>query len=176
METRRGPRKLDRDALWEYALRILARRPYSFAEIKQKLSIRSDSPAALTAVLSKLREYGFADDVKFSETFASARLQNQNFGSMRVLRELRAKRVAAGVAQKAIEKTFAGVDETELARRFLERKFRGRNLAELLKDEQHLASAYRRLRTAGFSGRAAFQALKSYSKGMEEFEDMPDPE
>jgi regulatory protein len=176
METRRAPPKLGPEALWEYALRILAHRPYSSAEIQQKLSRRSDSSAGLTAVLNKLREYGLADDAKFSETFASARLQNQNFGSMRVLRELRAKRVASGVAQKAIEKTFAGVDEAELARRFLERKFRGKNLAELLKDKQQLASAYRRLRTAGFSGGAAFKVLKSYSKVLEEFEDIPETE
>ncbi|MBV8897928.1 MAG: regulatory protein RecX [Acidobacteriaceae bacterium] len=176
MQPRRAPRKLDSDALWEYALRILAQRPYSLAEIKQKLSRRSESPAALTTVIGKLCEYGLADDQKFAETFASARLQNQKFGSLRILRELRAKRVASGVAQTAVEKTFAGIDETELARRFLEKKFRGKNLSELLQQEQHLASAYRRLRTAGFSGRAALEALKTYSKRAEEFEEIPDQE
>lgn len=176
MEPRRAPRKLDPDALWDYALRILAQRPYSSAEIKLKLSRRSESPAAVATVLGKLREYGLADDQKFSETFAAARLQNQKFGSMRILRELRGKHVASGVAQTAVEKTFAGVDETELARRFLEKKFRGKNLPEFLKEEKQLASAYRRLRTAGFSGRAAFDALRSYSKSVEEFDEIPDEE
>jgi regulatory protein len=176
MQPRRALRKLDSDALWEYALRILARRPYSSAEIREKLAGRADSPAAVGAVITKLGEYGLADDRKFAETFASARLQNQSFGSMRILRDLRAKRVPSAIAQRAVEKTYAGVDETELARRFLEKKFRGKNLPQLLQQQQHIASAYRRLRTAGFSGRAAFAALKMYSKDVEEFDDIPEPE
>lgn len=176
MDTRRPTRKLDSDGLWEYALRILAQRPYSAAELKQKLSRRADSPASVTGAFSKLREYGFADDAKFSETFASSRLQNQGFGRIRVLRDLRAKRVAPSVAQKAIDKTFAGTDEAELARHFLEKKYRGRNLSDLFQEEKQLASAYRRLRTAGFSGRASLTVLKSYSKRVEELQDLPEDE
>ncbi len=176
METRRPPRKLDPDGLWDYALRILAQRPYSFAELRQKLCRRTSSPDFVTTVLEKLREYGLADDAKFSETFASARLQNKGFGQMRVLRDLRAKRVAPSVAQKAIEKTFAGVDETDLARRFLERKYRGRNLSELFREDKQLAAAYKRLRTAGFSGRASLTVLKSFSRRADELEDPPEEE
>jgi regulatory protein len=176
MQPRRAPRKLDPEALWDYALRILAQRSHSLAEIKQKLSRRSESPAGVATVLAKLREYGLADDSKFSETFASARLQNQQFGRLRVLRDLQAKRVASTVARTAIDKTFAGVDETELARQFLQKKYRGRNLAELFQEQRQLASAYRRLRSAGFSGRAALDALKAHSKLADEIDDLPEPE
>src|SRR5581483_11176928 len=131
MAMRRAPRKLDPNGLWDYALRILAQRSHSSAELKEKLSRRADSPDSVTITLTKLREYGLADDTKFSETFASARLQNQGFGRMRVLRDLRAKRVAPSVAQNAIDKTFASVDEADLAKRFLQRKYRGKDLFEL---------------------------------------------
>ena len=174
METRRAPKKLASEALWDYALRLLGQRPYSAAELKQKLLRRADSPAAATTVIAKLREYGLADDAKFSEAFATARLQNKGFGRMRVLRDLQAKRVAPSIAKTAVEKTFSGVEETDLAKRYLERKYRGKNLAELFREEKHLAAAYRRLRTAGFSGRASLSVLKSYSAFAEELEDLPD--
>lgn len=174
MEPRRAPKKLASDALWEYALRLLAQRPYSTAELRQKLSRRADSPASATEVITKLREYGLADDAKFSEAFASSRLQNQGFGRMRVLRDLQAKRVASPVAKKAVDKTFAEVEEIDLARRYLERKYRGKNLAELLSEEKGLAAAYRRLRTAGFSGRVSLSVLKSYSARANELEDLPE--
>ena len=176
METRRAPKKFDSEALWDYALRILAQRPNSSAELRQKLSRRADCPDSVTIVLNKLREYGLADDAKFSEAFASARLQNQGFGRMRVLRDLRSKRVASAVAEKAIDKTFGGLDEADLARQYLERKYRGKNLNEFLKEEKQLAAAYRRLRTAGFSGRASLTVLKSYSRRAEELEDSPEEE
>lgn len=176
MATRRAPRKLNSDELWDYALRILAQRPNSSSELKKKLSRRADSKSSLTIVLEKLREYGLADDVKFSEAFATARLQNRGFGPSRVLRDLRAKQVAPRVAQDAIDKTFAGTDETELARRFLERKYRGKDPTQLFKEEKDLAAAYRRLRMAGFSTGASISALKSYSKRAEELQDLPEAE
>ncbi|HEX4750888.1 MAG TPA: RecX family transcriptional regulator [Bryobacteraceae bacterium] len=176
MERSRPPRKLDPDGLWEYALRILAQRANSSAELRQKLSRRADSPESVTNVLDKLREYGFSDDSKFSEAFAAARLQNQGFGRMRVMRELRAKRVAGSVAQKAIEKTFAGTEERDLARQYLERRYRGKNLPEFLSDEKQLAAAYRRLRTAGFGGSTSMDVLRSYSRRARELQDPPEEE
>jgi regulatory protein len=174
MERSRAPRKLDAGGLWEYALRILGQRGNSSAELRQKLSRRADSPASVASVLDKLREYGFADDSKFSETFAAARLQNKGFGRLRVLRELRAKRVAGSIAEKAIEKTFAGTEERDLARQYLERRYRGKNLPEFLSDEKQLAAAYRRLRTAGFGGSTAMDVLRSYSERARELQDPPE--
>jgi len=177
MERPRAPKKLDADGLWEYALRVLARRSQSSAELKQKLSLRAASPAVVTAVLAKLRDYGMADDAKFAESFASSRLRNQGFGKMRVLRDLQSKRVGQAIAQRAVEKTFEGTEELDLARQFLERKYRGRSVAELLKDERNMAAAYRRLRTAGFSGSVSLSVLKSYGvSAPADFEEAPEEE
>ncbi len=160
---RRGrQKKLDRDALWEYALRALGQRVHSVSQIRQKLSMRAETPADVATTIAKLREYDLIDDRKFSEGFASSRLQNQGFGRFRVLRDLRSKRVSAEVAGNAVEKTFAQTDERELIQRFLEKKYRGKDLAEFLKDEKNLASAYRRLRTAGFTSLRSLEILKRY--------------
>jgi regulatory protein len=160
----RKPVKLDEGGLWDYALRILARKGYSAGEIKQKLSMRAAPGIDVSPVLTKLKEYGFADDQKFSETFAQSRLRNEGFGQARVLRDLRTKRVPPKVAEKAIEKTFAGTSEAELIDKFLARKYRSKDLTVFLKEEKNLASAYRKLRLAGFTSSATVAALKRHAQ------------
>jgi len=163
------PKKLDAEGLWNYALRLLGQRAQSAAEVRRKLLSRASSPADADAAMTKLREYGFADDKQFSEAFASGRLRNQGFGRFRVLRDLASKRVARSVAENAVETVFSGTDEPKLIEQFLERKYRGKNLREFLKEEKNLAGAYRRLRTAGFSSGACFAVLKRYSGRAEEW-------
>lgn len=171
MAIRGKPKKLGYDALWEYALHALGRQAQSAGQMRQKLARRAEAPSDVPSVLAKLREYNLVNDQKFSETFATSRLQNQGFGRFRVVRELQSKQVSGGVAKEAVEKTFAGTDELELAHNFLARKFRGKDLREYLKEEKNLASAYRRLRTAGFSSRNSFEALKRYTNRLEDFEE-----
>ncbi len=176
MAIRKTPPKLDENGLWEYALRLVAHRAHSVGELKTKLSVRAQSAQAVTATITKLQEYGLADDAKFAETFAASRLQNQGFGRSRVLEELRARRVPQSLANEGVEKTFAGTDETELIERYLGRKYRGKDLAAFLQEEKNLASAYRRLRTAGFSSNASLAVLKRFSRLSDKFEGSEAPE
>ncbi len=160
--------------MWDYALRVLANRAHASAELRRKLASRAQIPSDVTAVMARLREYQLADDKKFAELFASSRLANEGFGKFRVLRDLRAKQVTTAVAEKAVAETFADTDETQLAASYLERKYRGKNLAEFLKEEKNLASAFRRLRTAGFSAGVALAVLKSHSGRAIDLEAEPD--
>ena len=168
MATRGKPKKLDAEGLWNYALRALGSRAHSVNELRQKLSRRADSPSAVTDAMNKLKEYGLTDDQKYSEAVATARLQNQGFGRFRVLNELRSKRVAQTVAETAVSTAYSGVEETELIKNFLARKYRGKDLRSLLADQKQLASAYRRLRVAGFSSNSSLSVLKQYSKELDE--------
>ena len=164
-------KKLDAEGLWDYALRSLARRSQSSGELRTKLSRRARTPQDVSETLAKLAEYGYADDVRFSESFATARLENSKFGKFRVLRDLQAKRVPSSVARSAVDKTYAGVPETDLIRGFLARKYRGKDLRSLLKSEKEMANAYRRLRTAGFTSRESIAALRNYAKDVPEWEE-----
>jgi len=168
MAMRSKPKQLDAGGLWNYALRVLGSRAHSVNELRQKLSRRADSPAAVSETLNKLHEYGLTDDRKYSEALASTRLQNQGFGRFRVLNELRSKRVAQSVAETAINHAYSGTEEIALIRSFLERKYRGKDLPLLFKDPKNLAGAYRRLRVAGFSSSASLSVLKQYSSEADE--------
>ncbi|MBV8865532.1 MAG: regulatory protein RecX [Acidobacteriaceae bacterium] len=172
------PKKLDPDALWNYALRLLGDRAQATAQLRKKLVLRAQSPSDVTSVMAKLCEYGLTDDKKFSESFASSRLANQGFGRFRVLRDLRSKQVASSVAEEAVGTVFAETDEHQLAEDFLLRKYRGKELASFLSEEKNLAAAYRRLRTAGFSSNVTLSVLKRFSRcteAIEETEEPPEP-
>ena len=80
------------------------------------------------------------------------------------------------MAQKAADQAYASVDEVELIERFLSRKFRGKNLGELLQEQKNLASAYRKLRVAGFSSGNAIRVLKRYAAEAEALEDIEETE
>lgn len=174
MSPPRRPLKLDADGLWDYALRALSQRPHSAAEIRQKLSRRAASPPLVAATLAKLQEYSLIDDQKFSQSFASARLENQGFGRARVFRDLRAKRIASQTAQDAVSSVFAETDETALIDQFLARRYRNTDLRLYLQDDKKLASVYRRLRTAGFGNSTSLAALKRFKNDLPEWEDPPD--
>ncbi len=175
MATLRRPKKLDPEALWNYALRVLGDRAYAAAELRRKLLQKAQSQSDVTAVMAKLHEYGLTDDRKFSEAFASSRLANQGFGRFRVLRDLRSKQVASKVAEETVTAVFAETDEQQLAENFLVRKYRGRELSSFLGEEKNLAAAYRRLRTAGFSSSVTLSVLKRFSRRAEELEEPEEP-
>ncbi len=166
----RKTKLLDQEALLNYALRLMGGRDHSMGELREKMRRHAERPESIDAVIAKLKEAGYVDDRKFAENYAAARLENEGFGKMRVLRDLRQRRVAPQLAEQVTERIFQSTDETELIEAFLKRKFRGKQLGPYLKDPKNLAAAYRRLRYAGFSSGASIGVLKRYSNEAEELD------
>ena len=170
--TKRKAKLFQNAQLLDYAVRALGGRAHSTGELREKLRRRAERPEDVEQVLAKLKELGYLDDRRFAENYAAARLENQGLGKMRVLRDLRQRRIAPQLAEQAAEKTYRETDEAALIGEFLKRRYRGKKLAEFLQDEKNLAGAYRRLRYAGFSAGASIRVLKQFSKQAEELEVM----
>jgi regulatory protein len=160
---KRPPQPLDREKLLNVALRALGARAHSSGELREKLRRRAGSEGDVDAVLAKLKEAGYLNDRRFAENYASARLQNQGLGKMRVLRDLRQRRVAPKLAEQVTEQTYQGSNEAELIEEFLRRKYRGKQLTAFLSEEKNLAAAFRRLRYAGFSAGQSIRVLKRFA-------------
>jgi regulatory protein len=173
MDPRAKSRKLNREQLWDYALRNLGHREHSVSELRQKLARRAASSTDVEETMVRLKESGLTDDKRFAEAFASARLNDRGFGRQRVLRDLQTKRVSNTDAAAAVEQTYADTDEASLIDAFLQRKYRGKDLQAFLSEQKNLANAFRRLRLAGFSSSASLAALKRHSASAE---DLPEPE
>lgn len=151
----------------QYALRCLGGRAHSTGELRERLRRRSETAADVDTVLRKLKESGYLDDRRFAETYATSRLENAGLGRMRVLRDLRQRRVAPAVAEQVVDRTFRDTTETDLIQAFLERKYRSVPLPAFLAVEKNIAAAFRRLRYAGFSAGNSIRVLKRYARNEE---------
>jgi regulatory protein len=174
----RQPRQLDPDALLEYALRALAVRAHTVGELREKLRRRARDEAHIAPVLARLKEYGYLDDSRFAEAYSASRLENEGLGRARVLNDLRKRRVAPAVAEKAVSQTYQDADEPALIEAFLRRKFRATALDQYLAEPKHLAAAWRRLRHAGFSAGNSLAVLKRFAQEpelLDSLTDDPDP-
>ncbi len=177
----RKPRRLGAAELWEYALRVLGARSHSSGELREKLLRRAECAEDVGPILLRLKEYGYLDDRRFAESYSAARLENQGLGKSRVLSDLRKKRVAPKVAEEAVRGVYSGADEARLIEDYLRRKYRGKALEAWLAEPKNLASAYRRLRTAGFGASNSIRVLKRFAAepelldGVEEGDETENP-
>jgi len=170
------PKPLDLEGLMNYAARALSARAQSSSELRARLKQRAADPADVDRVLARLKDAGLLNDQRFAASFTDWRKENQGFGKARVMRDLMSRRVAPALAQKTVDAAYAGADETAMIEDFLKRKYRGKNLRELLAEEKHLASAFRKLRAAGFSAGASIRTLKRYAASAESAEGLDEIE
>ncbi len=177
MKMQKIVKKLDREKLWSYALRSVGQRAQTTSEIRAKLRLRALEPGDVEEALNKLKEYGMIDDRKFAETFAQGKLENHGFGKGRALRDLQQRRVAPGLAEQTVQQLYADRDESLLIEAYIRRKFRTASREHLFEDEKDMASAFRKLRLAGFSAGKVLTVLKRFAAkpelldGIEEAED-----
>jgi regulatory protein len=164
-------RKLAPEELFEYAVQCLGRRPFAAEELKVKLRTRAARVADVDAAIARLKDVGYLDDKRFAESFALNRAENDGFGKMRVLSDLRARRVAPKVAETAVAQVFEDRGESEQIEAYIERRMPSLRAGGKIEDARELARAYRRLRRAGFSSGGALAALKRAAARPEEIEE-----
>lgn len=174
---RKKPTPLQEPELRDYALRLLSARALSVAQLKQRLRPRAADPAAVDRIVSRLKEYGALDDRRLAESISSSRAASGQFGRSRVLAELASRKIAPKIAEQAVRQAFQNLDEDQLVRCWLERKYRNQDLTALLVQPARLAAVYRRLRRAGFSPSASVRALRRFSDLADQLEslDSEDP-
>ncbi|MGQ0697053.1 MAG: regulatory protein RecX [Panacagrimonas sp.] len=121
------------------AMRILARREHSVAQIKRKLVSRGHDAQTTADVVERLTESGFQSDARFAETLARSRA-NQGYGPLRIRAELKEARVPDEQIRAAFDALEC--DFKELAVRLYARRFGAvpANGAEQQKQYRFLAS------------------------------------
>jgi regulatory protein len=169
-------KKLPAQELFEFAVKSLGQRAQSSSELRNKLRDRAAEPDDIEPVLARLREYGYLDDKRFAEQFAAARLENQRFGRIRTLNDLRARRVAPKMAESAVETAYQETDEVLLVEQYVRRKYRAAPREKLFQDDKELASAYRRLLRAGFRSGVVIKVLKRFAKNPELLDGIEEPQ
>lgn len=157
MTLRKSTPALDADSLYQVAIKALARRARSSAEIRVLLARRKASKADIEAVIHRLKENGYLDDVRFARMFVASRIDNRLEGKVRVRRELAARRVKPELADEAVRRAYEAVDEAQLLRKYLQRKLR---VSKPLNKPSAVQSLFRRLLRAGFRSDTIVGELK----------------
>jgi regulatory protein len=174
--SQKRPRKLTAEELFEYAVKCLGARAYSTGDLKAKLRMRAAHAPDVDGLIERLKDIGYLDDRRFAESYASARVDNEGFGRMRVLTDLRARRVYGDMAEQAVEQALGGRSEAELIDAFIERRMPSVAAGGPIDDDRKLAAAYRKLRRAGFSSGPILSALKRFAARPEAIEEFPEEE
>jgi regulatory protein len=157
------PRKLDtEEELYAYAVGALGRRMRSVAELKRLMRPRVEAETEygqtlIELVIRKLKDQGYLNDAKYAAAFSSYRRDNEKFGRMRVVTDLKIKGVHGEVIEKAVESLYDDVSEEKQAREYLRRK-------RLVKptDQKQAARIFRQLTRAGFGSKTIFKILKKW--------------
>ncbi|MBI2371003.1 MAG: RecX family transcriptional regulator [Deltaproteobacteria bacterium] len=129
---------------YEAALRALAARGRSSAELRQRLAQKGHPPEAIDAALVRLTELGYLDDQALAREVASTLMRGRLYGRLWVAKGLRERGLSAELVAETLEALAADLDERELCRQALARRFRGldprrASRAELQKAGQYLA-------------------------------------
>lgn len=141
------------------ALRLLARRPYSVAEMRRALEKKYPNSNEVDKAIARLREIHYLDDKKFAEHYASSLVRNRAFGRHRIRRELKAKLVDYRHIEPALEQAFAETGERELLEQTLAKKLR---TLRLPLTPAKLASLCHSLMRRGFHGEDIFKAVRAH--------------
>ena len=125
------------------ALRLLAGREHSRAELERKLSVHETIPGELAAALDALQAKGFINDARVAQSVVHRRAER--LGTQRVRSELQAKGLAPELVAHAVDELRG--TEAERAREVWRRKF-----GEAARDPRDRAKQMRFLAARGFSG------------------------
>src|SRR5580693_7592563 len=151
------------EELYEYAVGALARRMRTVAELKRLLRVRIEEAESeygqtlVELIVRRLKDRGYLNDAQYAAYFSSLRRDNQKFGRLRVVTDLKAKGMHGDVIDKAVDTAFDGVSEEAQAREYLRKKRLVRP-----KDQKQAARVFRQLARGGFGTKTIFSILKKW--------------
>jgi regulatory protein len=148
----------------ERALRLLALRARSRAELQKKLAEREFSKSAIDRVLENLGELGYLDDEAFAVNRARHLAVNRLYGDRKIEEQLREKGIDREAAQAAIREVREEFPEMEGIARSAAKKLLGRSIGGLNKKER-LALA-RTLQGRGYHLGLILDYLGKYEEGI----------
>ncbi len=128
-----------RELVFKRAAKLLAAKQRSIAELRERLlEGRGATKANVEEVIARLREYGYLDDAKFAQSYASLRLRERPIGRRRLQRDLWQKKVDKKTAETALDEVFETTPEEELIDRAIAKRIRLRGKPKTREDAKKL--------------------------------------
>ena len=151
------------------ALRMLARRELSEAQVRTRLARKAFEAGVIDEAVSRLQAVRALDDHRTALACARTEAHVKRHGQRRALRTIEALGIERGLAKAAVAEVFGEVDEDALIAQALDRKLRpGSRMDPGLPGGRGAASVarrlYRYLVTQGFDAGRAHAAVRSRIK------------
>ena len=150
--------------IFDYSLRLLARRAYSVAEIRRKLIEKGwTDENAINETLEKLAKLKFLNDEKFAEEFVASKLRRKPVGKHLLIKNLREKQIN----EETIKNTLEKIDEKKLIKEAIQKRLRVRGHPKTLKELKNLQDYLIR---QGFDFELIYESISKLSTSFEEFQ------
>jgi regulatory protein len=158
---RRTSKIYDESSLYDYAVGALSRKMRTIAELKrlmrERVRTQENGAQLIEAIVQRLKQQGYLNDTQYAASYSQFRQDNEKFGRLRVVQDLKIKGVHKDVIEKAVGLAYSNVDEENLAREFLKRK-RIKKPA----NSTEAARVFRMLVRAGYGSRIIVKILRAW--------------
>ena len=138
------------------AVKYLAVRSRSEAEVKAYLAKHGHDDLAVDEAIESLRQRGLVGDEALAKGWAAELAAKGRSGRTMALHKLMERGIPKDLAEASIADAWQEVDESSVAAGLLERKFRGHGGT----DVTEMARAARFLKSRGYGSEAISKALK----------------
>ena len=143
-----------RRAAYPSAIRLLARRDLSTAQLKTKLLDRGLEPDEIDEAIERLRAERWLDDERTAETHARRIIGVKHRGERRARQELEAVGIPAETAARVVRLVLDELDETDVLEKAI-----ARHLPGPIRDRAHFRRVYQALLRQGFAADQVAKAL-----------------
>ncbi len=92
----------NRTTAYNYALNLLAARPYAARALERKLVQREYSPAEVSETIDRLLQNGLLDDARYAEQYARSKILSSGASKRRLQQDLYRKGIKGDIATQAI--------------------------------------------------------------------------
>ncbi len=129
------------------ALKMLARRELSEAQVRQRLARRGHPSDDIENAIARLREERAIDDTRVAESIARTQTALKKRGKLRVRRQIESAGIAGATAKRAVDDVCSSIDDAALLEASLLKRLHGR---ERIADDREFQRLYRYLIGQGF--------------------------
>jgi len=139
------------------ALKLLARRELSEAQVRQRLARKAHEDAAIDAAVQRLRDGRALDDARVAEAIARRETSIRRRGRARVRLQIQRAGIDSTTAKRIVDRHFDGIDDDALIEAALNKRLRGR---DTIADDKEFQRLYRFLAGQGFEGDLIMRVLQ----------------
>ena len=141
------------------SLKVLTLRDHSEAELRKKLTGKGFEEEEIEASVTRMKELGYLDDLRFARSFASSALRNGRGVGPRLKLELAKRGVAGSIVGQVLDELSEEYSERELLAELVARRYPGFDPATATDKEKRRIVGY--LQRKGFSLSAIFHELRA---------------